>query len=274
MNTDNNTIAVSVNHFTVYVVVNSTESVLAGAVTTVASGNSAAFSNSGINQVTLTLGTTFTYTGITMSGGASESHSFTLISTGTSSSGILINVQSILQQLSVAVGQDSLVDISDPRDGLKDITLKVVSIHPSSAVVNISGFSGLSLPDTVDYAGTELEVFNFPNPFNAGIRGFLFAGTKTVGQATLRAEGSTAFRMALPSNLGAGPVRVTMEIYDVSGDLVKRLDFGSQTTGKYHYADWDGKNEDGQTVASGVYIGRMSVEGSGRTKTLKMAVIK
>ncbi len=65
-----------------------------------------------------------------------------------------------------------------------------------------------------------------------------------------------------------------MEIYDVAGDLVKRIDFGSQTTGKYHYGDWDGKNENSQNVASGVYIGRISIEGSSRVKMFKMAVIK
>jgi len=133
---------------------------------------------------------------------------------------------------------------------------------------------GLTLPDTIAYTGTEIEAFNFPNPFNATVRGFLFTGTKTSGQATLRAEGSTAIRYALPSNLGSAPVKVNLEIYDVSGDLVKRLDFGTRATGKYHYGDWDGKNEDGQTVANGVYIGRLTMDGTNRTKTFKMAVVK
>src|SRR5439155_3323 len=79
---------------------------------------------------------------------------------------------------------------------------------------------------------------------------------KTVGTQTLRADGATAIRYALPANLGSGSVRVSLEIFDVAGELVRRVDFGGQTTGKYHYGDWDGKNEDGQTVASRVDVGR------------------
>ncbi len=148
------------------------------------------------------------------------------------------------------------------------------SVLGSASVLGSVTSTNLTLPTTVDYSGGELEVFNFPNPFDATARGFNFTGTKTSGQQTLHADGSTAIRYALPSNLGPSDVRATCEIYDVAGDLVKRLDFGYQTTGKYHYADWDGKNEDGETVASGVYIGRLSIEGSSRTKTFKMAVIK
>ena len=148
------------------------------------------------------------------------------------------------------------------------------TILTSASILGSVTTAGLTVPSTTDFTGSELEAFNFPNPFNATARGFTFSGTKTSGTQTLATTGSTAIRFALPSNLGAGSVRVTCEIFDVAGDLVKRLDFASRQTGKYHYGDWDGRNENGETVASGVYIGRISIEGSSRTKTFKMAVIK
>ena len=51
---------------------------------------------------------------------------------------------------------------------------------------------------------------------------------------------------------------VAITIYDTKGTLVRRLALGNQAAG--HYAErgkaayWDGRNEDGETVASGIYI--------------------
>jgi len=271
----NQTISVSVNHFTVFVVVNATSSTLGSGVvlSTGSSGGgstTATFTGGSVNILNLTVGTTVTVSGIPVSGGASESHSFTLISTGTGGSGIIINVQSQLQTFSLALNQEQLLDLNG--DNLKDLSMKVTGIAGNVATVTLGGV--LQAPVTLAYTGTEIEAFNFPNPFNAGVRGFVSSALKTQGQLPIFVEGATAIRIALPMNLNIASPRVTCEIYDVSGSLVRRLDFGQRDTGKYHYADWDGKNEDGQTVASGVYIGRLSIEGSSRTKTFKMAVIK
>ena len=230
-----------------------------------------AFSASG-TSVTLTVGATV-QASIPVSGGVSENHRFVLLSTGTViDDRIQLLIRSTPETHFVALNQLKLTDLSN--DNLDDISFKFTGISGNTANIVIFGLAGFGLPDTVNYAGTEIEAFNFPNPFNANSRGFLFTGTKTVGQQTLRAEGSTAIRYALPSNLGAGPVNVSLVIYDVAGDLVRRLNFDSRATGKYHYGDWDGRNEDGQNVASGVYVGRLTIEGSSRTKTFKMAVIK
>lgn len=56
----------------------------------------------------------------------------------------------------------------------------------------------------------------------------------------------------------AEPASVTLSIYAVSGALVRTLDLGHQPAGRYHEqsraAYWDGKNEVGESVASGVYF--------------------
>ena len=54
------------------------------------------------------------------------------------------------------------------------------------------------------------------------------------------------------------PADVSISIYAVDGQLVRTLDLGHQTVGIYrsrtHAAHWDGRNSQGESVASGVYF--------------------
>ena len=89
------------------------------------------------------------------------------------------------------------------------------------------------------------ELFqNYPNPFNP----------------------STVIRydLALP-----GPV--SLRIYDARGVLVKTLENSSKPAGRYE-AGWNGLNEAGERVASGVYFYRLATPGF--TQTRKMILIK
>jgi flagellar hook assembly protein FlgD len=51
---------------------------------------------------------------------------------------------------------------------------------------------------------------------------------------------------------------VTLAIYDTKGTLVRRLEIGHQPAGFYtergEAAYWDGRNENGESVASGLYF--------------------
>jgi hypothetical protein len=71
---------------------------------------------------------------------------------------------------------------------------------------------------------------NYPNPFNP----------------------STTISYQLPA---AGPVR--LDIYNVRGQLVRTLIDAEQDAG-YHSVIWNGKDNRGQSVASGVYFYRLS----------------
>ena len=85
---------------------------------------------------------------------------------------------------------------------------------------------------------------NYPNPFNP----------------------STTIRLSVPE---AGPV--TLHIYDLRGTLVKTLVSGTLTAGR-HQIVWNGKNENGQPVASGMYLYRMQ---TGRfTQTKQMLLVR
>ena len=72
---------------------------------------------------------------------------------------------------------------------------------------------------------------NYPNPFNP--------------------ETWMPYRLAHPAH-------VTLTIYDTKGAPVRRLDLGHQSAGYYtdraKAAYWDGRNDSGESVASGVYF--------------------
>ncbi|MDE0088821.1 MAG: leucine-rich repeat domain-containing protein [Candidatus Poribacteria bacterium] len=54
------------------------------------------------------------------------------------------------------------------------------------------------------------------------------------------------------------PADVTLTIYDIQGRVVRNLDLGHQRAGMYHSrsraAHWDGRNAQGESVASGIYF--------------------
>ena len=55
----------------------------------------------------------------------------------------------------------------------------------------------------------------------------------------------------------AEAAHVRIRIYDVDGHLVRRLDLGTKIAGRYlsqsQAAYWDGRNDGGETVSSGIY---------------------
>ncbi|MCX5785470.1 MAG: T9SS type A sorting domain-containing protein [Elusimicrobia bacterium] len=65
--------------------------------------------------------------------------------------------------------------------------------------------------------------------------------------------------------------RVSVKVYDLKGRLVRTLFEGSRNTGDYS-DQWNGKNEEGKIVGSGIYLVR--VEGPGISKTKRVMVVK
>ena len=89
----------------------------------------------------------------------------------------------------------------------------------------------------------ELEQ-NFPNPFNNNTR--------------------------IQYQIGA-PVHVQLLIYDSRGSLVKTLVNEKQTIGKFE-VNWDGRNDNGEGIASGIYF--VQIKTGKFQDTLKIAYIK
>jgi hypothetical protein len=92
-------------------------------------------------------------------------------------------------------------------------------------------------------AATRLDQ-NAPNPFNP----------------------ATMIRFDLPQ-----PGRVLLTVYDMSGRLVRTLAHGPYEAGVYR-VPWDGRNEAGRAVASGVYF--YQLDAPGRTESKKMVLLK
>ncbi|HPY00944.1 MAG TPA: FlgD immunoglobulin-like domain containing protein, partial [Candidatus Marinimicrobia bacterium] len=67
---------------------------------------------------------------------------------------------------------------------------------------------------------------NYPNPFNA----------------------STSIKYTLPQK-----AHVKIDIYNIQGQLVRTLSKGEESSGT-HIAVWDGKDNIGKNVSSGVYF--------------------
>ena len=72
------------------------------------------------------------------------------------------------------------------------------------------------------------------------------------------------------------PADVTLTIYDIHGRVVRALDLGHPRAGMYHSrsraASWDGRNEHGEPVASGIYFYTLSA--GDFTTTRKMLIRK
>ena len=94
----------------------------------------------------------------------------------------------------------------------------------------------LSAAGDVPVAGHTLEAA-FPNPFNP--------------------------RTSIPFELaeGSGEVTVRLEILDLRGRLVRTVLTGTRAPGRRYVADWDGSNDAGRKMSSGVYLTRLTVDG-------------
>ncbi|HEX9974372.1 MAG TPA: T9SS type A sorting domain-containing protein [bacterium] len=81
---------------------------------------------------------------------------------------------------------------------------------------------------------------NYPNPFNP----------------------ETVIEYELPN---AGSVR--LEVYNMLGQKIRTLVNQNQVAGVHHVA-WDGKNEFGEQMASGIYLYRMEMNEFKATKRM------
>ena len=125
-------------------------------------------------------------------------------------------------------------------DAPANITLSII---PTDTAIAAAPATVMVIPDE-----TTLRA-NYPNPFNP--------------------------ETWIPYQL-ANPADVTLRIYAANGALVRTLMLGHQPAGIYHSrsraAYWDGKNELGEKVASGIYFYTLSA--GDFTATRKMLIVK
>ena len=158
-------------------------------------------------------------------------------------------------------GQGTLLSVTFKalRNGESKLTLqnfragkrrgeKTRSIPPEIAIVVGNPAPAAPTAHVIPPDQTQLLV-NYPNPFNP--------------------------ETWIPYQL-AEPAEVTVRIYATNGVLVRTLGLGHQSAGYYtnrsRAAYWDGKNEVGESVASGVYF--FTLTAGDFTATRKMLIMK
>ncbi|MBL8023156.1 MAG: carboxypeptidase regulatory-like domain-containing protein [Elusimicrobia bacterium] len=118
------------------------------------------------------------------------------------------------------------------------------------------------------FTGREIRVHNAPNPFNLKPKSITLNAAEAADQN--QTIDGTMIRYSLPPGK-SGEVKI--EIYDVAGGLVRVLTQSAPTDGTYYYLEWNGRNDAGRLVSSGLYLARFTLNGSDE-KMFKMAVIK
>jgi hypothetical protein len=106
---------------------------------------------------------------------------------------------------------------------------------------------------------------NYPNPFSAG------------GGAAFGGNAGTAISYHLPFPNASGPAPssaagsviypVTLKVYDILGRKVATVANELGTPGK-HTVKWDGKNDAGEPVSSGIYLYQLRAGSSVMTRKL------
>ena len=137
----------------------------------------------------------------------------------------------------IVIGEDNIA-----ANGVKEIL-----ITAKDAMGNVSQLTTAVTLNNFRYL-TEL-LPNYPNPFNP--------------------ETWIPYRLAEDAD-------VTLTIYDASGDVVRQFNLGHQRAGSYETkADavyWDGTNDAGESVASGIYFYNLSM--GNFSKTRKATILK
>ena len=132
---------------------------------------------------------------------------------------------------------------SDPSIGVQPLHHIVTAKDVQRSVIQLDALLAYAIPSQ-----TEL-LHNYPNPFNP--------------------ETWIPYRLASDAN-------VTLTIYDQHGGVVRKLDVGHRGAAVYERRDkaiyWDGKNEFGERVASGVYFYHLSAGDYSATR--KMVIVK
>ncbi len=145
-----------------------------------------------------------------------------------------------LTETRLAADQDTSLTISINMAGL------AAGVYTAGIVVS-SGETRQVLPLTVSVGVDALAGFhlfqNMPNP----------------------AEGSTEIQYLL---FAPGPVELT--VYNIAGQRVRRLVHAAEQNVGFHTAIWNGRNDDGQDVAGGLYFYSLKFKGKERVKKLTL----
>jgi len=149
----------------------------------------------------------------------------------------------------------SLLDIISSTGEQPELVNQVISLSMRYSV--LSPYTAFLVVETASSGGTlvadgsqqpvkfSLEQ-NYPNPFNP----------------------TTTIRYSIPSAL-SGPQFVTLTIYDILGRRVRTLLAGVKAAGVYEI-QWDGKDDAGRVLPSGLYFLRLCAGGEAAVRSMML----
>ena len=169
-----------------------------------------------------------------------------------------------------------------PKDGAKDIHFGS-EISMSENAVAVASHAGPFLnhdgkPNGDGHAAyiySSIEDFGTP-PFAVDPFGLRVTTLARVKRTALLQNFPNPFNPEtwIPYRLGAD-AEVSLRIYDVQGQLMRRLELGEQVAGEYSTRDrathWDGRNSRGEQVSSGIYFYQLSIPPFHQTKRMVVA---
>ena len=172
----------------------------------------------------------------------------------------ILDLISVAQQLGERVPPNSPVDINgDGVVNIFDLTLVAQGFGKAAAPAVATGRVDVATIEAW-IAGARLAD-DGSIAFQQGIQNLqnLLASLIIPQETALLANYPNPFNPEtwIPYQLAA-PAEITLTIYDIGGQLVRRLDVGHQAAGMYQSLGratyWDGRNGRGESVASGLYF--------------------
>ena len=168
---------------------------------------------------------------------------------------------------------DNSIDINDLMIIVDKINSQVVSVE--SATLSPAIVQGWIELAWIEYDGS--PEFQKGITYLKNLLSFLTTPNHTVMKTALLANYPNPFNPEtwIPYQL-ASQANVTITIHSASGALLQTLELGRRVSGEYitpdRAAHWDGKNAQGESVASGVYF--YTLTANDFTATRKMLIIK
>jgi len=128
-------------------------------------------------------------------------------------------------------------------------------LHTCDIVISSDSWDGKTIPVTLtpiinendpqQLPASNLLSQNYPNPFNP--------------------------QTIIPFSISIPAANVSLKVYNLKGQLIKTLLNEPSEPGNYQLV-WDGKDDNGNEVASGIYFSNLSIDGKKHTR--KMVMIK
>jgi len=166
---------------------------------------------------------------------------------------------------SLLVGLDS---VATDRIGTEKINEERAN-HPPLPMYDPSHVSTSAQPPynlgTDDLAQIDLVEIDVSQPTGIAATEMAPGGTVLLAPYPNPTPGGSTFRFECGSDAHA-----ELRVVDVQGRLVRRLGAGSYGRGR-HAISWDGRDQGGRQVASGVYFVRLSLAGGTQQRRLVVA---